>query len=229
MTIPLAYGIDNAKTLHSRAVIRAKLMRTAAGDHDAHYRDAATNLHNAGFQSVLVRLGHESNGAWYPWSAIDNAASYIAAYRHVVDVMRSAIPSGTVRLKFEYNMARANIDTVGAASYPGDAYVDVIGVDLYYRPDAYAKSTFATVWSSVLEPALESTRRMALLHEKPWSMAEWSTENRDDDNYINKVADYVQTYPPLHHCYFGTPQDRYNLTNYPKAKAAFKRRFGRDE
>jgi Glycosyl hydrolase family 26 len=227
MTICLAYGTDNAQTAEGKAAIKAKLDRTAAGDHDTYYSQAATCLKESGFKNVIVRLGHESNGAWYPWSAIDNAASYIAAYRHVVGVMRAASPTSTYTLKFEYNLARANIATTGAASYPGDAYVDSIGLDLYYRPDTYPNQVFTTTWSNLLKPALDTIVQMAKDHNKPWSVAEWAVEDKDDDDYIVAMASYFATNTPLFHIYFGPPQERYDLANYPTIKATYKTKFGK--
>jgi hypothetical protein len=227
MTIGLAYGTDNAQTEDGQAEIKAKLDRTAAGDHDTHYAAAATALKQAGFKSVTVRLGHESNGAWYPWSSIENAASYIAAYRHIVGVMRAADPTSTVKLKFEYNLARANIDTIGAASYPGDAYVDSIGLDLYYRPTSYPNQTFTTTWTNLLKPALDSITAMAALHAKPWSIAEWAVEDADNDDFIIKMAEYIGAKKPMFHIYFGPPQERYDLANYPTIQATYKNKFGK--
>jgi len=73
----------------------------------------------------LIRWGHEmedANGR-YPWARRD-PAGYVAAYRHVVDRCRERAPSARFiwSPKGESNLADF---------YPGDAYVDVIGLSVW--------------------------------------------------------------------------------------------------
>ena len=77
----------------------------------------------------MIRLGHEVDDAWPSWSARNNGAEYIAAFRHVHDVLSSESPG----FRFDWTSTRAGFGRWGLPAYPGDAYVDVIGLDTYWR------------------------------------------------------------------------------------------------
>ncbi|WP_445442647.1 glycoside hydrolase family 26 protein [Clavibacter sp. km1a] len=103
----------------------------AAGDHDAYLRDWGTALASWG-GPVLLRYAHEMNGNWYPWAegANGNApGSYAAAWRHVHDVV---VAQGATNVRWVWT---PNVPYYGstdlAGLYPGDAYVDVVGLDGY--------------------------------------------------------------------------------------------------
>jgi hypothetical protein len=124
--------------------LEGQLAAAAAGDFDAHYVDDADSLVAAGFDAtnVTVRLMHEFNGKFYPHS-IDptasganlnstdlatNQANHIAAWRNMVDAMRSVVPG----LRFCWCPLRGQMTEAEVeGAYPGDAYVDVLGLDAY--------------------------------------------------------------------------------------------------
>jgi hypothetical protein len=117
------------------------LARIAAGRYDAYLRRAAAQAKAVGAPFV-IRLGHEMNGFWYPWgqeralhpqSVADPAntpAAYVAAFRHVVDVFRAEGATDVVWM-WSPNVTDANPSVTLASLYPGDAYVDVIGLSGY--------------------------------------------------------------------------------------------------
>ena len=78
---------------HTSPTVNAyPLAAIAAGKYDTYLREEA-----ARFASVdgplVVRFGHEMNGDWYPWGVAapgNTAADFIAAYRHVHDVVTAA-------------------------------------------------------------------------------------------------------------------------------------------
>lgn len=89
---------------------------------------------------VFVRFAHEMNGNWYPWSgSAIGAELYVAAYRRVKDVFDRAGASNAVWV-FSVNWE----DVPGGPAndfrkyYPGDAYVDIIGIDGYNWGDTQA-------------------------------------------------------------------------------------------
>ncbi len=110
---------------------RYALRQIAGGAFDAYVTRWARQVRAFG-QPVAIRFGHEMNGTWYPWAAGVNgnsAADYVAAYRHVHDLFDAA---GATRVTWVWN---PNVTGGGAASlaplYPGDAYVDQVGLDGY--------------------------------------------------------------------------------------------------
>jgi hypothetical protein len=84
---------------------------------------------------LLLRFGHEFNGNWYPWATGQNAndpQKYVQAYRHVHDLFRAA-GATNVQWIWTYNNDDVPGDAWNApsAAYPGDAYVDWVGIDGY--------------------------------------------------------------------------------------------------
>lgn len=138
------------------------LARIAAGRYDAYLRKAAAQAKAVGAPFV-IRFGHEMNGFWYPWgqerslhpqSVADPAntpAAYVAAYRHVVDVFRAEGADDVVWM-WSPNVTDANPNVTLASLYPGDGYVDVIGLSGYLEKpaDTFDKRYRATL--TELEP-----------------------------------------------------------------------------
>lgn len=92
--------------------------------------------------TVTLRLFHEMNGNWYPWSTastdrlVESTERWVAAWRHVVSVAR-ARGANNVRFMFCPNMN--DVGGVPVEAYwPGAEWVDVVGLDGYnwgWRPD----------------------------------------------------------------------------------------------
>jgi beta-mannanase len=87
---------------------------------------------------MLVDFAPEMNGNWFPWSGAFNGgersgpATYREAYRHVVDVFRGE-GAQNVGFAFHANVRSAPAEPWNdmAAYYPGDGYVDWIGISAY--------------------------------------------------------------------------------------------------
>jgi len=116
------------------------LRSIAAGAYDSYLRRSADQARAVGAPFV-VRFGHEMNGFWYPWgqprvhpqnvaAAGNTPAAYAAAYRHVVDVFRQR-GATNVAWMWSPNVTDANPAVTLKSLYPGDQYVDVIGLSGY--------------------------------------------------------------------------------------------------
>jgi beta-mannanase len=81
----------------------------------------------------LLRFAHEMNGDWYPWSVGAPGGSpedYVAAYRRVRGIFDDA---GAKRVEWVWCpnvIVNGNADAI-SRSYPGDDFVDIVGVDGY--------------------------------------------------------------------------------------------------
>jgi len=230
MTVPLAFGRGiTAKTPAGQAEIRRLLLGTAGGQWDRQFAAAAQAMVDGGHGHDIIRLGHEQTGAWYPWSAVGNADAYKAAFRHVHDVMRRVAPG----LRWEFNSAVAGFGEWAEAAYPGDAYVDVIGLDIYNKLAGKNPPPFAVTWQRKLQPALQAHLHFARSHGKPVSYAEWANGSQDTPQFIDAMADWFARLPAHgpgaleYHSYFDVAQKAYDLDLYPESKAAFRRRFGK--
>ena len=82
--------------------------------------------------TILFRPLHENTGSWFWWgAALCDEQAYIALFRYTVDYLKET--KGVHNMLYVYGPGSeaANVAEYGAR-YPGDAYVDMIGYDLYH-------------------------------------------------------------------------------------------------
>jgi beta-mannanase len=91
---------------------------------------------------IYIRFAHEMNGNWYPWSGAQNnndptlyKKAYIKVHKLISDYLNKQGINTKNRLKFVWSI---NANSVPQKSwnkainyYPGDKYVDIIGLDAY--------------------------------------------------------------------------------------------------
>lgn len=103
-----------------------------AGKHDDVFTGLIDSWKKVGYQTVYARIGPEMNGTFEPWfMGRDPAtvADWTNAFRHIADLVHSI--SG-ITVKTVWNPAESNYtDQPTSSAYPGDKYVDEIGVDVY--------------------------------------------------------------------------------------------------
>lgn len=104
---------------------------------------------------VILGFAPEMNGYWYSWdSRYVTPAAYIAAWRHVVKVFRTA---GALNVKWLWTV---NVETFGSGStphvgspvpwWPGASWVTWIGIDgYYYLPTQDYTDVFADTLASI--------------------------------------------------------------------------------
>jgi mannan endo-1,4-beta-mannosidase len=113
--------------------------RIAAGDVDTYLDEWANRLADwlaggsgTADRRLYLRLAHEMNGDWYPWSPTvgdSTPADYIAMWRHVHDALGSEGISPE-QCQWMWCVNHNDVGDYGAEMcYPGDAYVDWIGLD----------------------------------------------------------------------------------------------------
>jgi hypothetical protein len=169
-----------------------------AGKFDAYIRATADRMKTLPCP-IAVRFDQEPNGYWYPWGeATDGmpgdtpairAARYVKMWRHVVDVFRSEGATNVIWVwspNFQ-SLAHAGYPDL-SASYPGNDYVDWVGIDGYYynNPTQTFKGLFG--------PTIQQLKPFA--GTKPWLIAETgvgtysdsSTKPRQITNLLNAVA-----------------------------------------
>ena len=220
------------------------LAACAAGAYDSYWRTAATNLVAHHLSTTIVRPGWEFNGNWYHWAAKDNITGYIGCFRAIVSTMRSVAGQ---QFAFDWN------PTVGAGAfpaqlaYPGDGYVDYIGVDIYdtswthypASPVGLAAAQ-AAAWSNDLygDHGLAYWSAFAKAHVKPMAVTEWGVVamtnghgGGDDPAFIDHMFDFMtdaaNNVAYEHYFNTGTPIDDHTLTGptkFPKSAAEFRRR-----
>ena len=146
------------------------LAAIARGDYDsliaANARAAA-----AWGKPIFVRFAQEMNGHWFPWGVGVNGntpADYIAAWRHIVGVFRA---QGAANVRWVWTPNETDSGTPGFANlYPGNAYVDWVGIDGYNFG-----TTSGNTWQSFTQVFGASYRAMLALTSKPMMVSETSS------------------------------------------------------
>jgi hypothetical protein len=204
------------------------LEQVASGAEDKTFETIAGYI--AHFQpKAIIRIGWEANGDWFAWSAAKGQqANYIAAFRHVVGIFRKASPD--FRIDWCVNTGRVNVPA--DQIYPGDEYVDIIGMDIYDKDPLSAVDAKAA-WQSYLTASygLNWHRDFAAKHHKPMSYPEWGMGERGDNPYfIAAMADWMARNNVVYNDYWDTNASYKGMISggqYPKAAKEFQKSFKR--
>lgn len=148
--------------------ISVTLAQIAAGDIDPYLTSyaravAALNL------PLAVAFAHEMNGNWYPWgmrTAGNTPQQYVAAYRHIVDVFRRTGASSVIWV-WAPNVTYPVPDVPLSPLYPGDAYVDWIGIIGYFTQRGRQQ------FQSLFTPTVDEIRGFTA---RPWLIVETAGE-----------------------------------------------------
>lgn len=119
---------------------RFTLQRIAGGAFDADLARWADGARDSG-GPLLVEFGTEVNGVWFPWNGKWNghaqgAELFRRAYRHIVEIFRREGASDVIWFFHVTSISYPDAPwNTMAAYYPGDDYVDWIGVSVYGAAD----------------------------------------------------------------------------------------------
>ncbi|WKV73544.1 hypothetical protein AW27_019675 [Streptomyces sp. PCS3-D2] len=171
----------------------AQLIRAGArGEHDEHFRRLAERLVSLGVPDTVIVLGWEMNGVTYTHRCGPDPANWKLYWRRVVTVMRS-VPGQEFKFDFAPNRGT---DAIGwTKCYPGDGYVDIIGMDSY---DQGPGQTFD---DQISQPyGLQQHVDFARAHGKAISYPEWGLFRRGDNpEYVRRMLQWIAQHKPLYH------------------------------
>jgi hypothetical protein len=193
------------------------------GSKDAYLKAQALAVKNFG-GAVFVRLDWEMNASWYPdWNLpAVTTAQFIAGWRHVYQVFQS---EGATNAAFVWCPTLWN--GPGGRSpdawYPGDAYVDWLGIDAYPQ---------SAVTSFIMSGpgGLTDTAKFAVQHDKPLMVAEWAPALPQPDTAaaMDLVFDFAAANPKtvkaLVYFDFDTNGKDYTLKDHPVGAQEFRKR-----
>lgn len=134
---------------------------------------------------VAIRFAHEMNGDWYPWCENLNGnagGSYVAAWKHVHDIF-SRVGANNVIWIWAPNILRGAQSRLSLSElYPGDAYVDWIGLSAY--------DDHETTAMQLVGPTLDDIRRFT---NKPLLLAETGSQPGDQKSgWTKDLLSWVQ-------------------------------------
>jgi hypothetical protein len=166
----------------------------ANGQFDVHAKQLGENLVAGGLGNSVIRLGAEMNGPWeadFVGTTTVEQNLWARCFANEVTAFRQAAGQHFL-IVWNPNACTVNIPYLNF--YPGDAYVDIVGLDLYDGTcTAPIGSTTRITWNQLVhEPAgLASFEAFAKAHKKPMSFPEWGllrVPNGDDPAYINGIG-----------------------------------------
>ena len=117
--------------------------KIARGDFDGYITRVATAIRDQEWP-LAIRFAHEMNGNWYPWSeqtSGNRPGDYVRAWRHVHDIFRRVGATNVVWI-WSPNIVRPVPGIDLRRLYPGDAYVDWIGLVGYAVTERTAAAVF---------------------------------------------------------------------------------------
>ncbi len=178
----------------------ADLAACAAGDHDQDWRAFGSLMTRHGRGDSVVRLGWEFNERTSPWRA-DDPKTWIACYRRAATNIRATNPD--VLLDWTINAHGTPAGTCGGVStncYPGDDYVDIIGIDNYdHHPWAPTKAAFDR---AATDPeGLTWLYNFAREHGKPFAVGEWGVvptgdAGKENPSFIRWMHEWFAAHAP---------------------------------
>jgi hypothetical protein len=180
--------------------------------------------------TVAIRFAHEMNGNWYPWGMQDlnknTPAQYVAAWRHVHDIF-TEVGATNVIWVWSPNVAYAGSSPL-AALYPGNKYVDWVGLSGYYgTPGLDTYVSFNGIFDQTL-------KQLKAITDKPIVITETGGTNTDGD-MARYVTQMFQQLPTDHANIIGVIWYEaikggvdWRLTTHPAAASSFTKAVAHD-
>lgn len=243
-TIKWASGIPVGETLAN----------AAAGSGDASYIAIAAAILAAspGTDPIDWRLGWEMNlfPGYYPWSAFTGAAgtagtviaAYVTWWRRIADLLHGISPRFRIHWTPNSYFAASDPELV----YPGDAYVDVIGMDAYLIKSLDIDTNGGSGPEGKMLGAtdfkftgggrsLDWVKTFAATHSKPIALDEFGVNLDDAEYWVARVAAWARASNVVEIGYWdqnntgdnaADAQNKLSAGQYPATGAQFLREFG---
>lgn len=219
------------------------LAEGATGAYNQYFVTLAQGLVAGGQGSSIIRIGWEFNEGWPAWAASGQPANFIAYWQQIVTSMRS-VPGANFEFEWNPNIGSQSAGDL-TAYYPGSAYVDLIGLDVYdisWGSYPGAASQFSTL---LTEPyGLNWLASFASQQGKPITLPEWGlgwgdsdagapvsdpgteTSGGDNPTFINDMAQWIATNNVFEATLWDVDQSAVSTTENPNSFAAVVADFG---
>jgi Glycosyl hydrolase family 26 len=172
------------------------LSKTIEGHWDRQYEAIARSV--VEFRDpILVRFAHEMNAHWYPWGTTNGnkRGQFVAAWKHVVDMFRKAGATNALWV-WSPNILRGAGNRPLKEFWPGESYVDVVGLTGYgvreENPNITYRSTLKQVYELTDKPIVLTEVGVQPGSEKrPWLKAfgGWLRDNPQVAGFVwNQVT-----------------------------------------
>lgn len=169
------------------------------GKYDAYIKNFASKL-KAINKPFFIRFGHEMNGNWYPWSGIKiGKDKYIAVYKYIKNKFSKL---GIENAKWVFSINWEDIPKENnhfLLYYPGDDYVDYIGIDGYNWGDTKPWSrwlSFKELFEKRYKQITDNLNKPVIISEfsstsKGGNKVEWIKEAMGDIKRMGNIKAFV--------------------------------------
>lgn len=227
VSVPMLVGSGGATTLS----------QCAAGGYNTYFQSLAEEMIDLGMKKPIVRLGWEFNAGWYNWAANGDLTHWIQCFRQEANTLKSTYSQISIDWNPTHGYQQAPTDQY----YPGDQYVDIMGMDIYdqaWLSDAYSGNdgNHQSAWNNLVngDYGLQWEVNFAAQHNKPLSLPEWGLASRsdghgggDDTYFIQQVYNWVTSHNYYYVSYFNenaSDGDHY-LSDFPSSYSLYKQLF----
>lgn len=184
--LPMAQAGDSAD---------ADFKLIASGTWDATYNAIFSAWAQAGYTTLYIRPGWEMNGGWYNWSVTPaNAADFVAAFQHIATLAHD-FTGATIKVVWNPNVGAGSTAAM-TSYYPGNSYVDIIGLDSYGAPVNTDTSPQASS-SGANDVELKSIVAFAQAQGKPFALPEVGAGSTDTAFPANLASALVSLDEPV--------------------------------
>jgi hypothetical protein len=197
-----------------------RLSRISGGAFDPYIERWAREIAAYG-GPVRLRFAHEMNGRWYPWAESQNGnrpGDFARAWRHVHRIFERA---GADNVTWIWSPVAGALDR-SRETYPGDAYVDVIGLSGFNG----GSEVFAKEWRSferVYGPSLDYLHDLA--PGRPVQVTEVASAEQGGDKarWIEEMFTALERRPWVEGLtWFDVDKEAdWRIASSPRAQAAF--------
>jgi hypothetical protein len=189
----------------------------ANGSYNSVYDYFAANVMGPCASTIYaIRISWEWYGNWFKWAAyyrvgnyshsVVDAATWKAGFQNMVNEIRKNPKTAHIKIEWDFPL-NSNWGWQNAIGYyPGDAYVDIIGADLYFQ------SQYGYTWDFYNAPAGTTTygsindwAAFANAHGKPMGLGEWCDAYMNDGGtYLTNMSNFIKSHNFVYQTYWDT-------------------------
>lgn len=177
-------GVNDANQIHLKDII--------GGKWDSYIKARGAEFAAVG-APIMVRWGHEFNGNWYPWGIANNSndpSQYVTAYKRVHDLV---VAAGATNVQWIWSFNNGSTPDSSfndpSRSYPGDSYVDWIGIDGYNWGQGPSWDPSGNHWTSFTSMFANSYAKARTIAPKRPIMVAETACSEDGGNKAQWISD----------------------------------------
>lgn len=148
---------------------------------------------------VLFRPFHEQNGGWFWWGAATTTRSeYVELYRYTVEYLRDVKNVSNFLYVYSPNGPFNGNPNEYLTTYPGDEFVDILGMDQYDNKENAGSEGFLNGLVkdlAMISKLADSRGKVATLSEYGYSAAGMKTTGNNELSWFTKITDAIKSDP----------------------------------